>query len=221
MSQFKLFATLLILFLKTLQPLVAQGDYTTYTPQAGDFLLQDLDCGDLCTAIEKVTPALNGKHFSHIGFVCQVNDSLYVVEAIGADVHLTKVNKFIDRNKDAAGKPKIVVMRLTTPNAELSQAATLFCLRQLGKSYDDTFIYDNGKYYCSELLYDAFKFANQNKPFFDLQPMTFIDPDTHKTFPAWTSYYADLKAEIPEGKLGCNPGGIANSPKLKFVVSLY
>jgi hypothetical protein len=192
-----------------------------YTPQSGDFLFQDLDCGGLCNAIEKVTPALNGKHFSHIGFVCQINDSLYVVEAIGADVHLTKVNEFLNRNKDAQNRPKIVVMRLKKKYLKLVQPATLFALKQLGKPYDDPFIYDNGKYYCSELLYDAFKAANGNQPFFELQPMTFIDPDTKQTFAAWTEYYRNLGLEIPEGKAGCNPGGIANSGKLELVISLY
>ncbi len=190
-------------------------------PKSGDFLFQDLDCGGLCDAIEKVTPALNGKHFSHIGLVCQINDSSYVVEAIGADVHLTKVNEFINRNKDAQKRPKIVVMRLKQEYTKLTQTATLFALKQLGKLYDDPFIYDNGKYYCSELLYDAFKAANGNQPFFELQPMTFIDPDTKQTFAAWTEYYHGLNTEIPEGKLGCNPGGIANSGKLEFVTSLY
>jgi Permuted papain-like amidase enzyme, YaeF/YiiX, C92 family len=201
--------------------LISQSAFAQYTPKAGDFLLQDLDCGDLCTAIEKVTPALKGKRFSHIGFVCSVNDSLYVIEAIGPDVHLTKVQEFINRNKDAQNKPKIVVMRLQNDYQALVQPATLFCLKQLGKAYDDTFIYDNGKYYCSELLYDAFKSANKNQAFFDLQPMTFIDPETKQTFPAWTQYYNDLKFAIPEGLLGCNPGGIANSPKLTVVHSFY
>ncbi len=193
----------------------------TYQPKAGDFLLQDLDCGGLCDAIEKVTPGLGGKHFSHIGLVCKINDSLYVVEAIGVDVHLTKVENFISRNKTAEGKPKIVVMRLKDENAVFFQKATLFCLEKLGTPYDDTFIYDNGKYYCSELLYDAFKYANNNKPFFEMQPMTYCDPQTKQTFPAWTEYYKSLQFEIPEGKLGCNPGSIANSPKLKFIQELY
>ena len=31
-----------------------------------------------------------------------------------------------------------------------------FSLQQVGVPYDDEYLYDNGKYYCSELIYDAF-----------------------------------------------------------------
>jgi uncharacterized protein YycO len=192
-----------------------------YTPQAGDFLLQDLDCGPLCDAIERVTPALDGKHFSHIGLVCSVNDTMYVVESIGKDTHLTPLQQFLNRNKTASNQPKIVVMRLRKGHESLLQNATIFCLSKIGTPYDDDFLYQNGKYYCSELFYDAFYAANKNKPFFTLQGMTFIDPDTKKTFPAWTDYYKDIKRPIPEGELGCNPGSIANSPYLEKIYSFY
>jgi hypothetical protein len=191
-----------------------------YTPQAGDFLFQDLDCGALCDAIERVTPAFDGKKFSHIGLVCAVNDTMYVIEAIGKDVHLTHLQDFMNRNKNTANQPKILVMRLRKAYQPLLQSATIFCLSKIGTLYDDDFLYQNQRYYCSELLYDAFADA-QLKPVFTLQPMTFIDPDTKKTFPAWTDYYKNIKRDIPEGKLGCNPGSIANSPFLEKIYSFY
>ena len=47
--------------------------------------------------------------------------------------------------------------------------------------------------------------------------MTFKSPKTGAFFPVWVSYYAKLQMEIPEGKLGCNPGGISTSEKLKII----
>ncbi|XZF14790.1 YiiX/YebB-like N1pC/P60 family cysteine hydrolase [Chitinophagaceae bacterium MMS25-I14] len=199
----------------------AQQDYHTFQFHTGDLLFQDLDCGGLCDAIEKVTPATNGKHFSHLGLVYQKDDSLFVIEAIGKDVHLTPLEKFLHRQEDKNRHPQIIVGRLKKAYRSLTPAAIQYAISQLGVPYDDDFLYNNQKYYCSELIYDAYKKANHGKPFFRLFPMTFKDPATHKTFPAWTSYYADLHEPIPEGKPGCNPGGIAHSDKIEIVAAFY
>ena len=195
--------------------------YKDFKFQSGDLLFQDIDCGGLCDAIEKVTKGIDGKHFSHIGLVYKKDDSLYIIEAIGKDVHLTPIDNFINRQKDANGKPKIVVGRLKEKYQALNAPAINYALKQIGTPYDEPFLYNNGKYYCSELIYDAYKAANKNKPFFKLFPMTFKDPATGETFPAWKNYYKDLNMPIPEGKPGCNPGGISTSDKIEIVASFY
>jgi hypothetical protein len=187
----------------------------------GDLLFQDIDCGALCDAIEAVTPALGNKHFSHLGIVQIKHDGVYVIEAIGKNVHLTPLHDFLLRQHDSAGHPKVVVGRLKQAYRQLNGKAVTFALQQTGKPYDDVFAYNNGKYYCSELVYDAYKWANNGKPFFSLHPMTFKDPQTHRTFPAWNDYYKQLGAEIPEGQPGCNPGSIANSTQLEIVAVFY
>jgi len=187
----------------------------------GDLLFQDLDCGDLCDAIEKVTPALGDRHFSHVGIAYVTGDSTWVIEAIGKDVHLTSLNKFLDRQKDANGKPKVVVGRLRPAYEKLSARAVTNALARIGKPYDELFLYGDDAYYCSELVYDAFKEANGGVPFFNLYPMTFKDPATGKTFPAWKEYYRSLKHKIPEGRQGCNPGSIAISDAVLIVSSFY
>lgn len=187
----------------------------------GDLLFQDIDCGELCDAIEKVTPAYKDKHFSHIGLVMLKNDSVWVIEAIGANVHLTNLNDFLIRQKDLKGNPKVVVGRLQPQYEKLNELAISFATKQIGVPYDDIFLLNNSKYYCSELIYDAYKFANNGNDFFQLFSMTFKDPKTRKTFPAWKDYYHQLMKKIPEGKLGCNPGSIANDIHLQIVFSYY
>lgn len=187
----------------------------------GDLLFQDLDCGELCDAIEAVTPGLGDKHFSHIGMVYIAADSVYVIEALGKAVKLTRIQDFLNRQLNAGKKPKVVVGRLKEPYQRLNGRALGFALEQRGKPYDDAFIYNNGKYYCSELVYDAYKEANHGEPFFHLYPMTFKDPQTGKTFPAWKEYYKILKTKVPEGKPGCNPGSIAISNNVEIVHSFY
>jgi hypothetical protein len=83
--------------------------------------------------------------------------------------------------------------------------------------YDNDFIINNGRWYCSELIYAAFKHANAGKTFFPLKPMTFKDPKTNQFFPAWVKYYKALNEPIPQGKPGTNPGLISRSSKLHIV----
>lgn len=95
-----------------------------------------------------------------------------------------------------------------------------FIYKNEGVAYDDEFLYDNGKYYCSELIYDALKYANNNKPVFKLFPMTFKKPGSDSYFPVWENYFRNLQMEIPEGQPGCNPGGLSRSKKI-YIMGLY
>lgn len=195
--------------------------WSSFDYQTGDFLFQDLNCGALCDAIEKVTPALEGKHFSHIGLVYVVQDSAWVVEAIGEKVQVTPLRNFMLRQVDSLGNPEVAVGRLQKAYRHLNARAVGFALQQKDKPYDENFIYDNGKYYCSELLFDAYKEANQGRAFFHLQPMTYKDPATGKTLPAWKKYFKKRKMKIPEGRLGCNPGSIAISDQVEIIARFY
>jgi hypothetical protein len=197
------------------------ADPKTFEFQNGDLLFQDLDCGGLCEAIETVTEGVNGKSFSHLGLVHIYGDSVVIIEAIGKAVQVTPIDFFVNRNVDEVGNPKVIVSRLANDNPELIKSASDFAVSQLGKPYDDAFLYDNQAYYCSELIYDAFKSANGNKPFFKLLPMTFKDPVTKEMFPVWVEYYENLEMSIPEDELGCNPGGISRSEKLEMVATFY
>lgn len=47
--------------------------------------------------------------------------------------------------------------------------------------------------------------------------MTFVNPKTGKTDVAWEAFYKKQNLEVPEGKPGCNPNGMAASPKIKFL----
>lgn len=189
--------------------------------QNGDILLQDMDCGDLCDAIEKVTIGIDGKKFSHIGLLYLKNDSNYVIEAIGDSVQITTLKVFVNRSKDIYGNPKIVIARLKNQFQNLNLNAVNYAISKVGTPYDDEFIYDNNKYYCSELIYDAYKNANNNEPFFELEPMTFKDPNTGETLLIWETYYKKLNIKIPEGELGCNPAGLSRSKKVEIIKSFY
>lgn len=196
-------------------------DWKSFQYQSGDLLFQDIDCGGLCDAIESVTPGVGNKHFSHIGLAYVMAGSVWVIEAIGKDVHLTPLDDFLQRQLDSNGNPKVMVGRLKNQYRQLNTKAISFALQRKGTPYDDVFLYNNGKYYCSELVYDAFKYANDGNDLFNLYPMTFKDPKTGKTMPVWKKYYKKLRRKIPEGKPGCNPGSIAISTSVTIVASFY
>ncbi len=184
--------------------------------QTGDFIFQDMDCGDLCDAIERVTTSKYGKHYSHMGMCIYKNDSLFVLEAVGKGVCLTPYEQFINRSLDSVGKPKVNHARIKKEYQSVLSNAIANALAYMNTPYDYYYIMGEDKLYCSELFYLSFKKANNNRVFFELQPMTFKDPATQKFFPAWVKYYNDLDVPIPEGFLGCNPGGISLSDKFDF-----
>ena len=185
----------------------------------GDLLFQDLRCGELCDAITAVTKGINGKSFSHCAMIVKDGDSLKVVEAIGKDVHFTSLRTFFARSGDTGRIEHITAERLKPRFQELIPEAVEYVKRQLGVPYDDEFRIHNGKLYCSELLYEAFRSANHNTDVFNLEPMTFKRPDSQTFFPAWIEYYQELNKPIPEGEPGLNPGSISRSPKL-YVIHL-
>lgn len=181
----------------------------------GDLIFQDMDCGPLCDAIEAVTQGYNGHDFSHMGMVYHRNDTLYIIEAAGTEVRLNTLEKF---SKNTS-KP-MFIGRLKSDYQKLIPNAIAFSLHQLGVAYDDEYVYNNGSYYCSELIYDAFMFSNGGKPFFQLFPMTYKQPGTNEFFPAWVEYFSAIGHDIPEGLPGCNPGGMSLSDKIGILFSL-
>lgn len=177
----------------------------------GDFIFQSMNCGELCEAINQVTEGYKGIDFNHMGMIVIQNDSILVLEASGSEVKLTSLETFKSYTNQT-----MYVGRLKKRFQKLIPTAIEFGLQQLGTPYDDAYLYNNGSYYCSELIYDCFLQAS-GKPFFKLYPMTFKAPGSNDYFEAWAEYYQKLNIEIPEGKPGCNPGGISTSKKIRIL----
>ena len=179
--------------------------------QAGDLLFQSLD-SEFGGAIEAVTESAGRYSFSHVGMLAPDSaGGLQVVEAIGCDVRLTPLDSFLRRSAVT------VAARVKADYRRLTPAAIAFAVRQIGTPYDEAYLYDNGRYYCSELIYDAFLYANDGRPFFTLEPMTFKAPGVDSFPTVWVRHYEALGMPIPEGQPGCNPGGLSRSDKLEWL----
>ena len=179
----------------------------------GDLLFQDLDSSPLCEAIELVTPGYNGANLSHIGLIVYDDTQLKVLEAIPPKVMLTSIDDFMARSKDENGNPKIIVGRLKNEFKNNISQAVEYSLSKIGSDYDDYFLINNNSYYCSELIYEAFK----KDSIFQLQPMTFLDPISGDTLQTWKKYYTKLGFKIPQNKLGINPGIMSLSKNIDIV----
>ena len=201
------------------------SDNNDFQLQIGDILFQDLDSSPLCDAIEIVTPGYNNNNFSHIGIIVELGDpncinpnyiyedNIRVLEAIPNKVTTTRLDSFLNRSIDSNKKPKVIVGRLKKRYQYSILDAVKFLKNKIGIEYDDYFIKDNNKYYCSELIYEAF----EKDSVFRLYPMTFIDPITNNTMNLWQEYYNELETKIPEGEPGINPGIMSISENIKIV----
>jgi len=188
-----------------------------FVPAEGDLLFQDLDSSPLCDAIEDVTSGVNGAGLCHVGIATlQYRGGPQVIEAYGAAVAARPLAEFLARSKDNAGRPKVIVGRLKEPYRSLVPAAVRRARKLLGTPYDQFFLPDNGRLYCSELVWECFR-DSAGRPLFDLTPMTFKPPGSGEPMKVWKDYYAKLGVPIPEGVPGCNPGGLSSSDRIDIV----
>lgn len=117
-----------------------------YTPKDGDIIFQSSQSFQ-STAIKIGTVS----KYSHCGIIVMKNDKPYVLEA-HKGVELTPLNKWIDRGV-LCNHYKIM---------RLEDAKKLKINYTLGIPYDLDFRFNNGKYYCSELVWDIYKDNNIN-----------------------------------------------------------
>lgn len=187
-----------------------------FVPAEGDLLFQDLDGSPLCEAIEKVTFGVDEARFCHVG-IATVDDhgAPYVIEAYD-NVAAHPLSEFLSRAKDDAGRPKVIVGRLKQPYRSLVPVAIRRARKLLGVPYDQFFLPDNDRFYCSELVWECFR-DWAGRPLFELAPMTFKELSSGEPMTVWKNHFAKLGVPIPEGVPGCNPGGMSRSDKIGIV----
>ena len=182
--------------------------------RTGDLLFLDLDCGPTCDAIEGVTTGVRGARLSHVGIADVAEDgAVHVVEAYEG-VARVALGDFLARTGG-----RYVQVRLRFPLRDLAVRATRAALRRLGLAYDPLFRVGDDRYYCAELVYEAFREANGGTPLFPLAPMSFGDTDAPDDpwWPIWRRYFAALGEEVPQGEPGLNPGALSRSEHVEVL----
>jgi len=177
--------------------------------QSGDLLFREKSSENISEAIDRVTQTSGETHFSHVGLVEATDTGIVVLHASpeGGSC-IVSLNGFLHPKGDSVS---VVAYRLKKEGQKAIPAAIRKAHSMLGKPYNFSYILSDTSHYCSEFVYLAFAADSV----FALEPMTFKDPKTGN-FPAtWVEYYQKLGIEIPEGKPGCNPNGLAASNKLE------
>lgn len=167
--------------------------------------------------IGAVTEGYRGARVNHVGVVVRNNKGYFVLEAFPPEVRVTQVEVFLRRSEDASSLPRYITARLQPAFRHLIPVAVAFGLERRNMPYDRLYLTDETALYCSELLIDMFKAANNGVPFFTERPMSFRDLGTGEVLPAWVEYYERFGMDVPEGEPGSNPGDISNDPRLDIV----
>ncbi len=185
-----------------------------YRPQAGDLLFVVAENSAFSQAIVAATAQRDSIKYSHVAIVSVSNGKPYVLEASSRNgVTRTDWFDFLQQAPSIGGKPGIVAMRVNTdfPIAD----ALIQAERHIGEAYDWLFLPDNGKMYCSELVYECFRYAD-GSPLFTAGPMNFRDADGHLP-EFWKTLFEKTGETIPEGIPGTNPNDLSKESCLKEV----
>lgn len=185
--------------------------------QSGDLLFQVGKNSKMTGAITAATGEEEGLNFSHVGIAVTANGADSVLEATDGGVQIVPLREFLDRSATIEGRPAVVAMRLRDTTGVA--AAVTRARNSLGLPYDYSFLPDNGKVYCSELVWESY-LASDGSPLFPAKPMNFRAADG--SLPQfWIDLFARQGEPVPEGVPGTNPNDMAKSPALKTVHISY
>jgi len=186
--------------------------FCNITFQNGDLLFVGAKSGDLSGAINRVTQREENSAFDHVALVEVSHDRIYLIHATGEKGTLREsIRDYIHRS--LLEEPTWFIFRLKDDYQPCIPDAIDEAKKWLGKPYNWSYVLNDSSIYCSDLIERAFRKCS----LFDLEPMTFKDPETNEFDTYWIRFYDKLGIPVPEGQPGCNPNGLAASDKLLAV----
>lgn len=185
----------------------------------GDIVFQLASGSEFSKAISSATSESGMLDFSHVGIIeIDSNGNIFVIEASpGRGVCITALDDFILNSPEIGSRPGLLVKRLIGdyPLSDIVSRAK----KHLGEEYDWYYLPDNGRMYCSELIYDSYIDCD-GRHIFDARPMNFKAPDG--TFPPfWIQLFEKIGRDIPQGMPGTNPNDLSKSPRLVEIYRFF
>lgn len=180
----------------------------------GDLLFQVGAASAMEEAITAATERDTMLNFTHVGIFLTTNEADSVLEATSdGGVRIVPLADFLNRAGRIAGRPGVVAMRLRdTAGVALSVKRAR---QYAGLPYDYSYRPGNGRFYCSELVWESYR-DTCGRRIFPARPMNFRAADG--TMPAfWTELFEKLGEPIPEGVPGTNPNDMAREGVLTEV----
>ncbi|GEM79311.1 YiiX/YebB-like N1pC/P60 family cysteine hydrolase [Vibrio superstes] len=181
--------------------------------KAGDLIFTQL--GSPSNAISSVTEGFKGARVNHVGIIVDTNKGKFVLEAFDPEVRLTSISVYLKRSWFGTPNPRYIAARLKEQYQNLIPAAIKYGLNQRAVPYDERYLTDEDALYCSELIVDMFKNANDGVEFFPESPMSFRDTETGELHDYWVRHYNEqFGMPVPTGEPGSNPGNMSKDSKL-------
>ena len=120
--------------------------------QTGDIVFQEVN-NTQGLAVKAATDS----SWTHVGIIYFIDDKPFVIEAI-QPVSVTPLHHFIARNPNSFHPMRLKNNKeiFTTENL---MAAASYVKSQLGKNYDNKFLWNNDRIYCSEHVWKVYKKA--------------------------------------------------------------
>ena len=181
----------------------------------GDLLFVTAQQENLSGAINRVTQINETENYDHIGIVEKTKTSIFVLHAAPKGGSQKELLTDFMKNQ-TENNSEVYVYRLKKDDQNAVPKALDKANSLLGKPYNFTYVLNDETLYCSDFVERIFR-ENQ---IFELKPMTFINPKTGKPDDFWVNFYQQKNMEVPEGKPGCNPNGLAGSDKLMKIKKL-
>lgn len=181
----------------------------------GDLIFVAAKKENLSGAINRVTQQSEKISFDHVALVEVQYDSIFVIHATGKKGSIRQsFSEFVQQQEES--NTKLAIYRLGADYQKAIPQAIEQAKSLLGQPYNWSYVLNDSSLYCSDYVERVFRTFD----IFTLEPMTFINPKTGSIDSFWVDFYKKQGMEVPEGKLGCNPNGLAASSKLVFVGNL-
>lgn len=177
---------------------------TSPTPELhpGDLLFRAGRNSAMTGAITAATGRIEAPGFSHVGIFVRYDGTDAVLEAAPeGGVRISPLREFLDGSARIDGRPAAVAMRLRDTAGLAASLRRAFGF--LGLPYDCSFRPDNGKLYCSELVWESYRTPDGRRRF-PARPMNFRAADG--SMPAfWTELFERARGSDPRRGTGDQP----------------
>ena len=175
--------------------------------QAGDLVFRIAGDDGMSSAVAVSTAWNDSLKYDHVAIVAVEDGKPYIIEATSnGGVKRTSLEEFAE-----SGEAVVMRVNVDFPVAKAIERASGF----IGQEYDWHFLPDNGRLYCSELVWESYLLDDGSR-LFQASPMNFRDSDGNMP-EFWEKLFAGLGEPVPEGVPGTNPNDMAKSRALTFI----
>lgn len=173
-----------------------------FEPREGDIILQNLK-SSFASGVSDATKS----PWAHVGIIDLNEKEFVVLEANFRGVVATPLTKYLDRCK---GRYAVVRLQM---NNQIIRSVVRRARSHLGKPYDYTFrLNEVETLYCSELIFDALKWALKSQNPVQPSPMDFSGALNY-----WQKYFKRHNSPIPQGEPGVSPHDIFVMKKAQVI----